>query len=79
MSKHHPKHGPRAAVAEYSRGFLVMEATSFQGGFPAYMNMIMAAMVEHMVIDGHAGPYSWSFSGGDGYASPVFLHCRDEK
>ena len=62
-------------VADVSRAFMVMEATSHNGGFSAYMNMIMADMELAMQNEGNYGPYKWSFSGGDGYAVPVFMHC----
>jgi len=58
-----------------SRRFMIMEASSSNGGFPAYMNGIMADMITEMKEQGLHGPYKWSFTGGDGYAVPVFMEC----
>ena len=66
------KHKP----AGVSRAFMVMEATSYMGGgFPAYMNMIMADMKLAMQNDDCYGPYEWAFAGGDGYSVPITIHC----
>lgn len=58
-----------------SRRFMIMEATGEHGGFPVYMNRIMAEMIAEMKEAGLHGPYKWSFTGGDGYAVPVFMEC----
>ena len=55
---------------------MVMEATSHMGGgFPAYMNMLMADMELAMQNEDCYGPYKWTFSGGDGYVVPITLRC----
>lgn len=63
-------------AAEVKRAFMIMEATSANGGFPNYMNTIMSEMELEMQELGHLEPYKWTFSGGDGYAVPVVLYCQ---
>lgn len=65
----------RNKAASVQRAFMVMEATSFYGGFPAYMNSIMLDMEFQMSESGLPAPYKWTFGGGDGYAVPVVLTC----
>lgn len=66
----------RNKAAGTQRAFMVMEATSFHGGFPNYMNIKMSEMELEMQEAGYTEPYKWTFSGGDGYAVPVVLHCN---
>lgn len=63
-------------TAELKRAFMIMEATSYNGGFANYMNMIMLEMELEMQEAGYMAPYKWTFSGGDGYAVPVVMHCQ---
>lgn len=63
-------------IATVSKAFMVLEATSFNGGFPAYMNMIMSDMEKAMEAEGYRGPFKWTWGGGDGWAVPVFLCCE---
>lgn len=66
----------RNKAAGTQRAFMIMEATSFNGGFSNYMNMIMSSMELEMQEAGYMEPYKWTFTGGDGYAVPVVIHCQ---
>lgn len=62
--------------AEYTHAFMVMEATSYRGGFGNYMNLMMERMQQEMIEAGHLEPFKWRFSGGDGVTVPVRIHCE---
>jgi hypothetical protein len=69
-----PKKGEKISV---SHAFMVMEATSFSGGFPAYMNMVFRNIEQKMFEAGAPEPYKWHWSGGDGVTTPAILHCSN--
>lgn len=56
-----------------SRSFYIIEASSYHGGFSAFMTKHMAEMDAAISMSEFPGMYGWEWGGGDGYATPITL------
>jgi hypothetical protein len=58
-----------------TRAFMVLEATTYHGGFPAFMNDRLTGMRQELQLEGHYEEPVFSFEGGDGVTVPVVIRA----